>query len=158
MLAFTPVPISSEPMTSASLVHATNNINGHKHGHKALNDPGIYGHVHRAMPQFCCESLLPLLASVPPVSFPINKMHSSVHVLTPPSAVPLQTMSSNKTNGNFVNGQLESLAVPLLPAQPGICFFVTCICSWWLFIFWNKPTAGFPLRTSLPCSVSADST
>ena len=92
LLAFTPVPILSEPTTSASLVHATNNIIGHNHGHPALSYPGNYSHVHRAMPQFCCESLLPLLASVPPVSFPANKMHSSVH------AVPLQTMSSNKTN------------------------------------------------------------
>ena len=71
------------------------------------------------MPQFGSASLLPLQASVP---FPVNNMHSSAHVLPPPSAVPLQTMSSNITNGSFAIAQPESLPVPMLPAQPGSGF------------------------------------
>ena len=43
-------------------------------------------------------------------------MHSSAHVLPPPSAVPLQTMCSNITNAI---AQPESLPVPMLPAQTG---------------------------------------
>ena len=69
------------------------------------------------MPQFGSASLLPLHASGLSVSFPVNNMPSSAHVLQPPPAVPLQTMSSNITNGNFVIGQPESLPVPMLPAQ-----------------------------------------
>ena len=49
-------------------------------------------------------------------------MQSSAHVLPPPFAVPLQTMSSNITNGSFAIGQPESLPVPMLPAQPGSGF------------------------------------
>ena len=64
------------------------------------------------MPQFGSASLLPLQASVPSVSFPVNNTHSSAHVLPPPSAVPLQTMSSNITNGSFAIGQPESLPFP----------------------------------------------
>ena len=74
------------------------------------------------MPQFGSAILLPLQASVPSVSFPVNNMHSSAHVLPPSSAVPLQTMSSNITNGCFAIGQPDSLPVPLLPAQPGSGF------------------------------------
>ena len=110
--AFTPVPISLQPTTSAL-------SSSHNHEHIALNDPGIYSYGHRAMPQFGCASLLPLQASVPSVSVPVNNMHSSAHVLPPPSAVPLQTMSSNITNGIFAIAQPESLPVPMLPAQPG---------------------------------------
>ena len=71
------------------------------------------------MPQFGSASLLPLQAPGP---FPVNNMHSSAHVLPPPSAVPLQTMSSNITNGSFAIAQPESLPVPLLSAQPGSGF------------------------------------
>ena len=74
------------------------------------------------MPQFGSASLWPLQASVPSVSFPVNKMHSSAHVLPPPSAVLLKTMSSNITNGSFAIGKPESLPVPLIPAQPGSGF------------------------------------
>ena len=49
-------------------------------------------------------------------------MHSSARVLLPPSAVALQTMSSNITNSSFAIGQPESLPVPMLPAQPGSGF------------------------------------
>ena len=77
------------------------------------------------MPQFGSVKVLPLQASVPSVSFPVNNMRSSAHMLPPPSAVPLQTMSSNITNGNFAIGQPESLLVPLLPAKPG-SGFVLC--------------------------------
>ena len=71
------------------------------------------------MPQFCSARLLPLQVSVPSVSFPVNNMQSSAHVLPPSSAVPLRTMSSHITNGSFAIGQPESLHVPMLPAQPG---------------------------------------
>ena len=71
------------------------------------------------MPHFGSASFSPLQASVPSVSVPVNNMHSSIHVLPPPSAVPLQTMSSNITNAI---GQPESLPVPMLPAQPGSGF------------------------------------
>ena len=74
------------------------------------------------MPQFGNVSLLPLQASVPSVSFPVNNMHSSANVLPPPSAVPLQTMISIITNGSFAIGQPESLPVPMLPAHPGSGF------------------------------------
>ena len=74
------------------------------------------------MPQFRSASFLPLQASVPSASYPVNIMHSSAHVLPPPSAVPLQTLSSNLTNGSFSNGQPEYLPVPMLPAQPFIGF------------------------------------
>ena len=113
--AFTPVPILSEPTTSA---HSSS----HNHAHTALSGPGIYSYGHRAMPQFGSASLLPLQASVPSVSVPVNNMHSSAHVLPLPSAVPLQTMSSNITNGSFAIAQPESLPVPMLPAQPGSGF------------------------------------
>ena len=119
LLAFTPVPISSGPTTSAILAHAIHTSNSHNHEHTALSDPGIHRYGHRAMPQFGSASLLPLQASVP---FPVNNMHSSAHVLAPPSAVPLQTMSSNITNGSFAIAQPESLPVPMLPAQPGSGF------------------------------------
>ena len=119
LLAFTPVPISSEPTTSANLAHAIRTSNSLNHEHTALSDPGIYSYGHRALPQFGSASLLPLQASVPSVSFPVNNMHFSAHLLPPPSAVPLQTMSSNITNGSFAIGQPESLPVPILPAQPG---------------------------------------
>ena len=74
------------------------------------------------MPQFCSARLLPLQVSVPSVSFPVNNMQSSAHVLPPPSVVPLRTMSSHITNGSFAIGQPESLHVPMLPAQPGSGF------------------------------------
>ena len=111
--AFTPVPISSEPTTSAQ---------SHNHEHTALSDPGIYSYGHRAMPQFGSASLLPLQASVPSVSVPVNNMHSSAHVLPTPSAAPLQTMSSYITNGSCAIAQPESLPVPMLQAQPGSGF------------------------------------
>ena len=41
--ATTPLPISSEPTTSA-------HSNSHNHEHTALSDPGIYSYGHRAMP------------------------------------------------------------------------------------------------------------
>ena len=74
------------------------------------------------MPQFGSASLLPLHASVPSVSFPVKNMHSSLHVLPPPSAVPLEITSSKITNGSFAIGQPESLPVPRLPAKPGSGF------------------------------------
>ena len=123
--AFTHVPISSGPTTSALLAHAIHTSNSHNHEHTALSDPGIHSYEHRAMPQFGSASLLPLQASVSfpaSVPFPVNNMHSSAHVLPPPSAVPLQTMSSNITNGSFAIAQPESLPVPMLPAQPGSGF------------------------------------
>ena len=122
MLAFTPVTISSDPTTSANLAHAIHTSNSQYHEDTALSDPEIYSHGHRAMPQFGSASLLPLQASVPSVSFPVKNMHSSAHVLPPPSVVALQTMSSNIINGSFTIGQPESLPVPMLPAQPGSGF------------------------------------
>ena len=89
-LAISPVPISLEQTTSANLSHAIHTSSIHNHEHTALSNPGIYSHGHRAMPRFGSASLLPLRASVPSVSFPVNNMHSSAHVLPPPSAVPLQ--------------------------------------------------------------------
>ena len=117
-----PVPISSEPTTSANLAHASQTSNSHKHEHTALSYPGTYSYGHRARPQFGSASLSPLQASVPSVSFPVNNMHSSAHVLPPPSAVPLETMSSNITNGSFAIRQPEPLPVPMLPAQLGSGF------------------------------------
>ena len=117
--AFTSVPISSGPTTSAILAHAIQTSNSYNHEHTALSDPGIHSYGRRAMPQFGSASILPLQASVP---FPVGNMHSSAHVLPPPSAVPLQTMSSNITNGSFAIAQPESLPVPMLPAQPGSGF------------------------------------
>ena len=99
--AFTPVHISSGPTASAILAQAIHTSNSHNHGHTALSDPGIHSYGRRAMPQFGSASLLPLQASVP---FPVNNMHSSAHVLPPPSAVPLLTMSSN---GSFAIAQAE---------------------------------------------------
>ena len=119
LLAFTPVPMSSEPTTSAILAHAFHTSNSHNHEHTSLSDPGIYSYGHRAMPHFGSASFLPVQASVPSVSVPVNNMHSSAHVLPQPSAVPLQTMSSNIANAI---GQPESLPVPMLPAQPGSGF------------------------------------
>ena len=117
--AFTPVPISSRLTTSAILAHAIPTSNSHNHEHTELSDTGIHSYGHRAMPQFGSASLLPLQAPGP---FPVNNMHSSAHVLPPPSAVPLQTMSSNITNGSFAIAQPESLPVPMLSAQPGSGF------------------------------------
>ena len=74
------------------------------------------------MPQFDSASFMPLQASVPSVSVPVNNMHFSAHRIPPPSAVLLQTMSSNITRGSFEIGQPESLPVPMLPAQPGSGF------------------------------------
>ena len=122
LLAFTPVPISSKPTTSANLAHAINTCNSHNHEHTALTDAGIHSHGHRAMPHFGSARLLPLQAFVASVSFPVNNMHSCAHVLPPQSAVPLKTMSSNITNSSFGNGQPESLPVPMLPAKPGSGF------------------------------------
>ena len=122
LLAFTPIPISSEPTTSANLAHAIHTNNNHNHEHTAFSDPGVCSYGHRAMPQFGSASLLPLQACVPSVSFPVNNMDSSAHVLSPLSAVLLQTMSSNITNGSFAIGQPQSLSVPMLPAQPGSGF------------------------------------
>ena len=101
LLAFSPVPFSSEPTTSTNLAHTRNTSYSHNHGHTALSDPGIYSHGHRVMPQFGSASFLPLQASVPSVSFPVNKMYSGAQLLRRPSAVPLQTMSAKITNGNF---------------------------------------------------------
>ena len=122
LLAFTPVPISSEPTTSAHLAQATTTSFSHNHEHTAFSDPGIHSHGYRAMPQIGSATLLPLQASVSSVSVPFNNMHSSAHVLPPPSAFPLQTMSSNITNGSFAIAQPESLPFPMLPAQPGSGF------------------------------------
>ena len=122
LLSFTPVSISSKPTTSAHLSHATNTSYSHKHEHTAFSDPGIHSHGRRAMSQFSSANLLPLQASVPSVSVPVNNMHYSAHMLPLPSAVPLQTMSSNITNGNFAIAQPESLPVPMLPTQPGSGF------------------------------------
>ena len=122
LLAFTPVTFTSEPTTSAHLAHATNTSYSHNLEHTALTDPEIFSYGHRAMPQFGSASLLPLQVSVPSVSFPVNNLHSSSHVLPPPPAVLLQTMSSKITNGSFAIGQPESLPVPLLSAQPGSGF------------------------------------
>ena len=91
LLAFTPVPISSEPTTSSNLTHAIRTINTHNHDSTALSDTGTCSQGQRDMPQFGSASLLPLQASVPSVPFPVNNMHSSAHVLPPPSVVPLQT-------------------------------------------------------------------
>ena len=68
-------------MTSANLVHTIYTNNYHKYGHIALGDPGIYSKEHRDMPQFGSASFLLLQASVPSVSFPVNNVHSSAHVL-----------------------------------------------------------------------------
>ena len=122
VLAYTPVPFSSECTTSSGLVHSIDTSNGHKHGHTALSDPRIYSHRDRPKPHFGSASLLPLQASVEPVSFPVNNMNSSAHVSPPPSAVPLQITCSNITNGNFANGKPEAIPVPMLPAQPGTGF------------------------------------
>ena len=122
LLAFTSLPILSEPTTSAILAHTIHTSNSHNHEHIALADPGIYSYGHRAMPQFGSASLLPLQASVPSVSFPVNNMHSSTHVLPPPSAVPLQNMRSNILDGSFAIGQPKSLPVAMLSAQPGSGF------------------------------------
>ena len=116
MLAFTLVPISSEPTTSANLTDA---IHGQNHGHTALSDAGNHSVGHRVTPQFGSASILPLQASAPSISIPVNIMHSSAHMLPPPSAVPFQKMSSNITIGGFANGQAESFSDPMLPAQPG---------------------------------------
>ena len=89
LLVFTPVPISSEPTTSAHLAHAKNTSYSQNLEHTALSDPGIFTYGHRAMPQFGSASLWPLQASVTSVSIPVNKMISSAHVLPPPSAVLL---------------------------------------------------------------------
>ena len=148
LLAFTPVPISSELTTSANLAHAIITSNGHNHGHTELSDAGIHSHGHRVMPQFGSASLLPLQGSAPSVSFPDSTMHFNAHILPPPSALLLQTMSSNITYGGFANGQPESLPLPTLPANTRywLCFFVTCICWWWLLMFRSKPNA-VPVQT-----------
>ena len=122
LLACTPVSISSEPTTSANLAQAIHTCNSHNHEHTALSDPGIFSYGHRALLQFGSASFLPIQACVPSVSFPANNMHSSAHVLPPTSAVPLQTLSSNITNGSFAIGQPESLPAPRLQAQPGSGF------------------------------------
>ena len=146
LLAFTPVPISSEPTTSAHLAHATNTSYSHNHEHTALSDPGIHSHGHRAMTQFGSASLLPLQASVPSVSVPVNNMHSSAH--SPPSAVLLQTMSSNITNGSLPSGNWNHYPSQCCRHNPVLVFFfVTCICWCWLLIFWSKPNAGFLFGT-----------
>ena len=104
LLAFTPVPLSSEPTTSANLAHAINVSYSHNHGHTALSDPGTHSHGHRVMPKIGSASILPLQGSAPSVSFPANNMHSSAQVLPPPSADSLQTMSSNIINGILPTG------------------------------------------------------
>ena len=50
--AFTPVPISSGPTTSAILAHAIHTSNSHNHEHTALSDPRIHSYGRQAMPQF----------------------------------------------------------------------------------------------------------
>ena len=124
LLAFTPVPISSEPTTSAHLAHATNTSYSHNHEHTALSDPGIHSHGYRAMPQFGSASLLPLQVSVPSVSVPVNNMHSSAHRLPPPSAVPLQTMSSNITNGILPSGNWNHYPSQCYQHNPVLVFFL----------------------------------
>ena len=104
LLAFTPVPISSEPTTSANLAHAIHTSYSHNRDHAVFKDPRIYSHGHQAMSQIGSASLLPLQASIPSVSFSVNNMHSSAHIIPPPAAVPLDTVSSNITNGNFAIG------------------------------------------------------
>ena len=49
LLAFTPVPISSESATSANLAHAIHTSDRHNHEHTALSDHRIYSYGHRAM-------------------------------------------------------------------------------------------------------------
>ena len=110
LLAFTTVPILSEPMTSAILAHAISTIYIHNHEHTALSDPGIHCLGHRVMPQFGSARFSPLQGSAPSVSVPVYNMHSSAHVLPPPSAVLLQTMSSNTIHEGCGNGQPESLS------------------------------------------------
>ena len=122
LLAFTSVPVLSQPTTSSSFAHAKNTVYTHNHEHTALSDFGIYRHGHRPMPRFGSANLLPLQASVPSVSVPVNNMHSSAPALPPLSAVPLRAMNSNITNGGFANGQPQTLPVPMLPAQPGTVF------------------------------------
>ena len=160
--AFTHVPISSGPTTSALLAHAIHTSNSHNHEHTALSDPGIHSYGHRAMPRFGSASLLPLQASVSfpaSVPFPVNNMHSSAHVLPTPSAVPLQTMSSNITNGSFAIAQPESLPVPMLPAQPGSGFvsrflrhFYVCI---WRLLFKSLSADEFQLNSKSALHLSA---
>ena len=41
LLAFTPVPMSSESTTSAILAHAIHTSISHNHEHTALSDPGL---------------------------------------------------------------------------------------------------------------------
>ena len=60
LLAVTPVPISSEPTTSANLAHAINTSYSRNHRHTALSDSGTHSHGHRVMPQLGKASLLPL--------------------------------------------------------------------------------------------------
>ena len=48
LLAFTRVPITSEPTTSASLFHAVKSRTGNNHGDTSLSDSGIYNYEHRA--------------------------------------------------------------------------------------------------------------
>ena len=62
LLAFTPVPISLEPTTSAILAHTNHTSNSQNHEHTALSDPGIYSYRHRAMPQFGSAPLIPLFS------------------------------------------------------------------------------------------------
>ena len=52
LLAFTPVPISSKPTTSAHFAHATNTSFSHNHEHTAFSDPGILSHSF-AFASFC---------------------------------------------------------------------------------------------------------
>ena len=55
--AFTPVPISSGPTTSAVLAHAIHTSNSHNHEHTAFSDPGIHS-LNLAVQAFCHCKLL----------------------------------------------------------------------------------------------------
>ena len=66
LLAFTPVPISSKPTTSAHLAHATSF--SHNHEHTAFSDPGIHRDIglclNLAVQAFChCKLLFHLFQS-----------------------------------------------------------------------------------------------
>ena len=98
-----------------------------------MSDPGIHSYGHRAIPQFGSASLLTLQASVPSVSFPVNNMNSSAHVLPPPSAVPLRTMSSNKTGNR--NHSCNQFVQPIRATGIITCPNVTCTTRFWFLSF-----------------------
>ena len=74
LLAFTPVPVSSEPTISANLANAINTSNAHTYGQTASSDAGTHSIGLRVMPQLGSASLLSLQDSAPAVSVPLNNM------------------------------------------------------------------------------------